>query len=143
MPGMLTPHQSGLVGRSGQPDARSNVMRKGTDRNVRELLQMGWLQPHSGVAMVICPDLVAKAIAEKWSAEEFIRRAIPRVAPWIMATQSIRDHHLGNASGQNFILKMMNQRLDLFYDAEKGMWGQYVFGIAKRVVKETGREDGG
>jgi hypothetical protein len=111
----------------------------GIGRDVREQLRMGWLQP---VAKVVCPDVAAIAIAEEWGPQEFVRRAIPRIATWIKVTQGIRDLHLANASGQNFILKMMNRRLDLFYDEEKGTWPQYVFGIAKRVVKETRREDG-
>ncbi len=111
------------------------------DVHVREQLRMGWLYPCSEIAKLVCPDLVDVARIEEWSPQEFIRRAIPRLAPWIQTTHGVRDRELASTAAQNLVVRMMERRPDLFFDPNKGTRAQHMFGIVRQVIRETRRQE--
>jgi DNA-directed RNA polymerase specialized sigma24 family protein len=107
---------------------------------VNTVVHMGWLYPDSGIAEIICPDLVAKARLEEWDVQRFIREAIPRVPMWVRSRLGIKTHLL-EATAQKFIFQMIARRPDLFYDPSKGPLEAYIVGLLWKVYQETRREE--
>ena len=98
------------------------------DVAINTVVHMGWLRPNSGIAKIICPDLVENARLDEWDVQRFIREAIPRIPMWVRSKLGIKTYML-EATSQKFILRMMARRPDLFYDPSKGSLEAYIVGV--------------
>src|ERR1700733_12652111 len=107
---------------------------------ISDVLRMGWLFPHSAISEIICPDLAAKARVDEWSPQRFIQEALPKIPMWVGSKLAIRTYLL-EAPSQNFVLRMIARRPDLFYDRGKGPLQTYLAGILWTVYHETLREE--
>jgi DNA-directed RNA polymerase specialized sigma24 family protein len=110
------------------------------DNLINDVLRMGWLTRDSAVSRVICPDLVEKARAEEWEPQRFVREAIPRIPMWGSSKLNINGHLLEHTC-QNFVVRMITRRPDLFYDASKAPFAAYLAGLLWKVYRETCREE--
>jgi hypothetical protein len=103
-------------------------------------LHMGWLYPKSPAAEVICPDLVAQAAAQGWEAERYIGLAIARVPAWIRSKVAVRKDVLDTIT-QNFVLRMMERRPDLFHDPQKNTMEAFLVGLLRVIERESWRQE--
>jgi DNA-directed RNA polymerase specialized sigma24 family protein len=84
---------------------------------------------------------VAKAQLENWDRRRFVQEAVPTIPMWVRSKLTV-DAYLLEETSQNFILRMMTRRPDLFYDGGKGPCTAFAIGILWRVYRETYRNEG-
>jgi hypothetical protein len=103
-------------------------------------VRLGWLHPRSALAELICPDLARQARSEGWEHARFIAAAMPTIPNWIGTTLGVRDS-VREATTQNFMLRMMSRRPDLFLDPSKGSGRLYITGLLRKILYETLRQE--